>query len=334
MSLVDFEMLADSVDIKEILEELNLRIYSFNSDSIKIECPNPLHVDAHPSCFFHPESMIWHCFGCHNKGTIIDIVENYKDISRDEAKEYLNGLLGTVSNISCEKYKERFNENDMPTFQLSSMYRRDFENAGHDILDFIRRRRFNLLLFDRYGIGYNRTLNSLTLPVVYKNKIINIGERFIDPKDIKREGTKIKYKSDTPLSKCVWGVFENYNNVDPFFTEGIFDAIRMREAGYNAYALLSNQLSEAKLRFLNEHFRGEWTIVPDNDDGGIAMITAWKRQLHNSDVMIVDIRGYKDVDEMPLNDIHSVVRSRRSLMESLIKEVVVKDSEINEFDDR
>lgn len=314
--MVDFEMLADSVNIPDLLEDLGLTVLGPSGDSLKIECPNPLHVDKHPSCFFHENNMIWHCFGCHNSGTIIDIVENYKDIDRDSAKDYLNGLLGIAPEADCETIKERFTGNDLPDFQLSSSYRRDWENAGMEILSYVRRRKFNLLLFDKYGIGYNLRLNTLTLPVIYKRKIINIGERFLDP----NAETKIKYKPDSPLSQNVWGIFEGYDNRDPFFTEGIFDAIRMREAGYNAYALLSNQLSKAKLRFLNEHFKGEFTIVPDNDKGGLDMIEAWKAQIHNSDVSIVEITEYKDIDEMPVAEIHKVVRSRKSLMELMVTE--------------
>lgn len=323
MSTVDFEMLADSVDISNILGELGLRIYGVSGTQTKIECPNPFHVDAHPSCFFHNEYMMWHCFGCHKKGTIIDIVENYRDIDRDEAKDYLNGLLGIDANATSERIKERFSEGDLPSFQLSSMYRRDFENSGKDILNFIRKRNFNLLLFDRYGIGYNSVDGTITLPVIFKRKIINIGEYNINPPPGE---TKIKYKKDSPLSRCVWGVFEGYNRQDPFFTEGIWDAIRMREYGYNAYALLSNQLSKAKLRFLNDNFSGEFTLVMDNDQGGLDMVEAWKAQLHNDDVMIAcPPNPYKDVDEMPEGLTHSMVRSRKSLIDSLIKEVVVEE---------
>lgn len=330
METVDLEALVDSVDIEEVLIDLGVEVLGSNGrGGISIMCPNPMHLDRHPSCNIHATELMWHCFGCHDKGTIIDIVERFKDIERPEAIAYLNTLIGLEENPETNSVKERFEEKDMPEFQLSSHFRRDWENATEEILDFIKRRKFSLILFDKYAIGYNAKINSLTLPIVYKRKIINIGERFLDP----NAETKIKYKSDSPLSQCVWGVFEGYDNLNPFFTEGVFDAVRMREAGYNAYALLSNQLSDAKLRFLNEHFKGEFTIVPDNDKGGLLMVDAWKRQLHNADVNIVEIEGYKDVDEMPLDKIHSAVRKRVSLISKLMRNIETEE-EICETIDR
>ncbi len=317
---VNFEVLSESIDIEEfVTQELGIEIMGVSGDSFIIDCANPLHLDKHPSCYLHKTELMWHCFGCSHSGNLIDLTERYLDISRLEAVDLLKSKLGLEVDATTDKLKKRFIEKDLPEFELSSGYRRDWENAPAEVKNFMKRRNFNQELFSSYFIGYNSRLVTITMPVIYKKKIINIGERFI----LGNSDTKIKYKKGSPLSKNVWGLFDGYNKDNPFFTEGIFDAIRMREAGYNAFALLSNQLSDAKLLFLIRHFSGEFTIVPDNDAGGETMKDNWRKALHMKSASVVNIEKYKDIDEVPIDEIHKLVNKRTKLK---VKESIIENN--------
>lgn len=314
--MLNFELLADSIDAQDFLtEDLGLEYLGNSGKDIKIKCPNIFHNDKHPSCFFCREELIWHCFGCSSRGTIVDLVMQFKDFDQDKATEYLRALCGLEQDAIISKIRQRETENEIPTFKLSVEYRQDWENAFAEILRFILKRKFSLVHFDAFGIGYNNAIPSVTIPIIYGKNIINIAERFIREEE---HDSKIKYCYGASFNECVWGLIDGYNPRNPFFTEGVFDALRMREAGYNAFATLTNQLSNKKLRFLQEHFIGDFTLVPDNDDGGKKMIENWKKALHVADVYIVKVKDYKDIDEAPLNKIDEYVNDRCKMMD-LIK---------------
>lgn len=293
------------------LEEMTpyLKVYDFLTDELGIKrirkigndyamvCPNPNHIDKVTSCFFNPQLLIYHCFGCHAKGNIVTLIKHYKKFKYyREAFQYLKNYLGLDDeNYVADYVHSREDTEEETTYQLSSFYRRDWNNAPEEMKQYAINRRFNLELFSKYFIGYNLNLNSVTLPIIHDKKIVNIGERFLNPTV---EESKIKYKKGSKLSNCLWGIQNGFKKERPYFAEGVFDAIRLIEAGYNAFALLSNQLPDEKIRIIQEVFPGEeLTIVPDNDQGGRDMINNWRVMLNSSIVNVMLITGAKDADE-------------------------------------
>jgi len=314
--MLNFEVLSESIDIADYLfSDLGVRYHGKSGKNYVIDCPNPMHLDKNPSCFFDPEKLIWHCFGCRESGTIIDLVQRYRDISRMDAREELISLMGMGVDQVSKSFKKRFEDTKkMTEYNLSTEYRRDWVNARTEILQMVKRRRFNLLLFDKFFIGFNNFKITITMPIVYRKKIINIGERYV----LGTGKSKIKYLPRVSPDYCVWGMFtDDYDPNDPHLTEGIFDAIRLREAGFNAYALLSNQLSENKMRFIYNHFCGEFTVWPDNDKGGELLVEDWKKVLHFSDVKIARLEKSKDPDEASVSELKETYTNRKSLRKEI-----------------
>lgn len=297
---------------------------------ITMECPNPFHVDKNPSCSLNPIWLIWHCFGCHAKGTILDLIRTKLECDdNDEARDFLIHHVGLdkserVSEIVVSK---AFDDGSRK-YELSYHYDRDFKNANADILAFVQRRNFNLDLFKKYYIGFNNNLNSITLPVIHSQRIVNIGERFVFPSDPAR---KIMYKKGSRMAYCLWGLFDGYSQDDPVFTEGIFDSTRNIEAGMNSFALLSNQLPRDKIKLILDHFPNakSFTICPDNDAGGKEMINAWIPMLHYKEIYVMDVSPYKDSDEAPIDILRKSyinrVRLRDKIFTSTPKDYVCSD---------
>jgi len=318
---MDFEAVSENIDIQRFLfTDLRVRYIGVSGDNYIIECPDPTHVDKHPSCYFHKKTLVYHCFGCGARGSIIDLVSYNKDIDRGEAVKLIQKHAGMALNSVSASFKGRYKLKDIPEVRLSSQYRRDWENARSEIQEFVTRRRFSIPLFESYFIGYNNLMGSITMPIIYHDKLINVGERFVLGDQI----TKIKYRKDVPLSLSIWGIFDGYNPVDPYFTEGIFDAVRMREAGLNAYALLSIVLPNTKIRFIQDHFEGVFTIVPDPDQGGRKMIDNWKKVMHTNEVRIMQpTKG--DIDETPLDEIKELVHKTTRMQDYIFKGFRIKN---------
>lgn len=312
--MLDLELVSQNIDIEKFLfTHLRVRYLGKSGSNYKILCPDPTHIDKHPSCFFHKEKLVYQCFGCLNRGNLIDLIMYTQDVDEKEAELIVKKYIGMDTDSVATSLRARYEKYNMNSIVLSTQFRRDWENARVEIQEFIKVKNYNLSLFDRYFIGFNNRLGSITFPIIYGNRVINIGERYV----LGDQDSKIKYRKGIPLAMSVWGLFDGYDPVNPFFTEGIADAVRMREAGYNAYALLSIVLPNNKMRFLLDHFEGDFTIVPDGDHGGDKMIEAWKKCEHHVRVKVMQPK-HDDIDATPINEIHRLVNNRVSIRKFMI----------------
>jgi len=306
--MIDLEIIAQHINLYDLLKkELKLRECNSVGADYRIECPDPFHLDKAPSCFLSKDKLIFQCFGCGAKGTLVDLVSAFMGMSYNEAKDYVERLCSIPVDGVSKQVKGRFVKKERPAFQLSTQYSRDWKNADPSIKEFVERRNFNRDIMEEHFVGYNNYLCSLTIPIIEGRQIVNIAERWIYPPS---PAEKFKYMPEGQILYDVWGVVEGYEQEDPYFTEGIFDAWRMREAGYNAYGMINNRLYKAKLRHIVKLFPGrKYTIVPDADQGGTTMIEDWKGMLNEGDVNVVQVQGTKDIDEVPVNRIRNMVES-------------------------
>lgn len=91
----------DTREVKElcdpltIVESLGLVRGKQHGDSIVIKCPNPEHTDNNPSCRVSRQGKVFHCFSCHAKGDIIELVKMATG-NRDHGKalEYIASVCG------------------------------------------------------------------------------------------------------------------------------------------------------------------------------------------------------------------------------------------------
>ena len=312
--MLDLELVSQNIDIEKFLfTHLRVRYLGKSGNNYTILCPDPTHIDKHPSCFFHKEKLVYHCFGCSSRGSLVDLIMLTQDVDADEAETIIKKFIGMEIDAVASTLKTRYEKYNLKPVILSTQFRSDWENARYEIQEFVEKKNYNLALFDKYYIGYNNGIGSITFPIIYGNRVINVGERYV----LGDQDSKIKYRKGVPLALSVWGIFDGYDPSNPFFTEGIADALRMREAGYNAYALLSIVLPNGKMRFLLDHFEGTFTIVPDGDHGGDKMIEIWKKCEHHTRVMVMQPK-HDDIDATPINEIHRLVKGRISMREFMV----------------
>jgi DNA primase len=118
------------------------------------------------------------------------------------------------------------------------------------------------------------------------------------------------YPLKSLLSRSIWPLNLPVDGT-PIFVEGCPDALRLREYGYNAYAVLGNQLGDTKLDLIRDVFRRHDTliVIPDNDNGGDILLEWFGKLVHQFKILVtrVEFDGnpiegpdgtLKDIDEV------------------------------------
>jgi hypothetical protein len=122
------DMLA-SANILDVLErEYDLYFEAGSKGWWNTNCPLPGHDDSSPSFGVHPESGMYHCFGCGGKGTLLTFIQKVEGLSFPEAVARLSMITGidineeqselhrTVRDIKAaiNDYLSRSAETDLP----------------------------------------------------------------------------------------------------------------------------------------------------------------------------------------------------------------------------
>lgn len=119
-----FEEVKYRVDIRDVCGLLGLKLNRNN------KCLCPFHNEKTPSFSILPEKNIFNCFGCGEKGDVIQLVSKILKIRPIEAAQYLNeqfhlginnnkneNIAAVNSYLEHKKAKERFYKWENETFQ-------------------------------------------------------------------------------------------------------------------------------------------------------------------------------------------------------------------------
>lgn len=97
----------------------------------------------------------------------------------------------------------------------------------------------------------------------------NISRKEMNPRDQKYYTYLSEHLFWEGNKSCFWGTqFYNHNKKDVFLVEGIFDAVKIINEGYNAFATLNNDPRIAKnyIKLLKD--RHNIIVIADNDAAG------------------------------------------------------------------
>ncbi|MAG26458.1 hypothetical protein CMI47_12990 [Candidatus Pacearchaeota archaeon] len=149
------------------------------------------------------------------------------------------------------------------------------------------------LLYNLSGqlIGYQR-YNPKGIKGKEASKVVPILRRYY---------TYVTRADNRNVAIAVWGL-DTYNKLDKylFITEGIFDANKIHNAGYPAIAIL-NATGDKRLRTWLRMLPQAIISISDNDPAG-------KMIKKLSDRMYVTPNPYKDLGEMPQNEVNSFLK--------------------------
>jgi DNA primase len=301
----DYKKLYDriyaKINLEKVLLHYNIDHKSYHGRKGKeYLCACPFHDDSTPSFSIIDNNGVFNCFVC-GGGDFIKFIKNLEKFSSTkETLEFLKkqvGLEETVdifsivknsTNVFVQNNKEEVKNEDEEFKEIALPKSEPAENY-FDIV----KKRVTLEDIKKYGMRYcidDRIFHDrLIIPVYIHGKLVTFAARDMSGKAeiwskvkniLKQKKLskldkqkfidkflykKILYPYGTPMSKLFFNWDEAIKQKEVVICEGIFDALRIMQFGYNALALLSCHLNLYKSKVLMQNFEKIY-IALDNDD--------------------------------------------------------------------
>jgi DNA primase len=254
------------------LEEIGVKIIDKNKRNVPGVCPNPKHLDNHPSFFFDLDTQLFQCFGCNLKGRGIN-----------KLRYQVTGVLVSTQESKILKWnKIELKKKCTPSIKDLPLA---LNNEGEQ---YLLSRGFTLETIKNWNIKFDKTRDSIMIPL----EKMGFVERFLHAK---KGELKYKYVPGSDIDSDLFGI-SKYNEegfLKPsaaILVEGSLDAIWLHQLGYTtALALLHPDISQAQLKTL----KGVTSIVYillDNDAGGLNTEEKIYQKLRNNSFIVKKCR--------------------------------------------
>ena len=333
------EDLKDEIDLESFFEAMGAKKLKPTSNGYIMCCLAPDHNDSSPSFHYRTDNHKFNCYGCDFHGDIIDIVAKVKGIRFRQAINWLRSFCGWSSDTNTKELEALLDrraqvrgvqiKEPTRTVQFPYGYEPDIRTAPERFLEYIKKRGWSVTLLHQYEAGFclsGRFKERIILPIKSTHgKLLSYAAR-----DITGEADeKYLYPKNSALGESIWGLHCKQDGV-PIFVEGIADALRLRQYGFNSYACLGNQLGEVKLELIRSEFKKheQLVVIPDNDNGGSILLKWFQKLIHSFDIQIGLIQTANDVDELGKQEINDIMGSTLSIGELIAQRYQAKKSKL------
>lgn len=128
------------------------------------------------------------------------------------------------------------------------------------------------------------------------------------------------------ISNPIMGIESVNKDQDIYIVEGWLDYFKLKVLGYNVIATLSNSFTSFHYSFINS-FKGNKYFLFDQDKGGTQQVKQVCKFISTSDTswygLFIDYKLYKDVGDVDLFMIDSVLNSAKKIAICKIKEYIL-----------
>ena len=298
------------INVEELLNDLGADIKRKTKNELQFKCLNPNHRDRNASSFYNIDKHQFNCLGCSYSGSLFSLIMLVKSCSYEKSVEFLKEYTKLSDDISDDvvlskmlSIKKKTKETSkLKEIDLPLEFDNDFNKCNKSISEYIIDREINPEIIKKYYIGYcntGRYRNRLILPIIHFDKIVGFSARATwDCSHNTNIDERYLFESDSPVGKVIWGLFNNYSRNNAIFVEGIFDALRLRQHGLNAFSCLNNDITEFQIKLIATYFNDPIYIMPDNDVGGQNMIKNFHKKIFNKFNIKVSFINTKDPDEL------------------------------------
>ena len=164
----------------------------------------------------------------------------------------------------------------------------------------------------KFFLGFSEKQDMVTIPVHSPDGMeIGFVGRSIEGKDFKNT-------PGLPKSKTLFNIHRVKTADRVYVVESSFDAIRLDQCGFPAVATLGANVSNMQIDLLQKYFNNI-IVIADNDEAGGNMKSKILERL-GSRVDLVQIdKKYKDIGDMPNEEIYNIDESFGSSIESMLK---------------
>lgn len=177
--------------------------------------------------------------------------------------------------------------------------------------EYFKYRKINQQSWTKFSLGYSEKQDMVTVPVHSPDGIVlGFVGRSIEGKDFKNT-------PGLPKSKTLFNLHRVKKSDKVYIVESSFDAIRLDQVGIPAVATLGANVSNKQIELLQKYFNNI-SVVADNDEAGGNMKDRIVERL-GSRVSVIKInKQYKDIGDMPDEEIKSLKSSFDKSIESML----------------
>lgn len=248
----------------------------------------PFHEDRKPSLSVKAEWGFFKCFGCGIQGDVISFLQEIDDITFKDAIDALAERAGIElykwlaeeeESFNTERNKQIILQATVEYYQQQLLkeareylhsrglsaeqiekYRLGWADGG--LADYLKQNRYGQHICEQSGVlknGKDFFNEQIIIPNIINGNVIHITSR-----SLKDDSPKYVHLAG-PID-YLWGEF-NFTDKCVVISEGPFDAIALKEWGYDAVALLGTNLKEKHYEHLKK--ARIVTLLLDGDDAGV-----------------------------------------------------------------
>jgi DNA primase len=164
----------------------------------------------------------------------------------------------------------------------------------------------------KFGLGFSEKQDMVTVPVHAPDGMpLGFVGRSIEGKDFKNT-------PGLPKAKTLFNLHRVKTSSSIYVVESSFDAIRLDQCGLPAVATLGSNVSNIQIDLLKKYFNNIY-VIADNDEAGRNMLTRI-RDKAGSRVSEIKLNSqYKDIGDMPDDEIRSLQVSFDNTIASMLQ---------------
>ena len=279
-------------------------------------CYCPFHSNRHTSSFsVSREKGAFICFNpaCGEAGTLQELVKRVMHKTEFEAMRFISSKEAEA----LENFDELLAETmaDKPVFEEFSKDTLDKLHKGlmssDKAQEYFKSRGILSEASSYFELGYSENMGMVTVPVHSPDGVpIGFVGRSIEGKDFKNT-------PGLPKSKTLFNLHRVKKSDRVYIVESSFDAIRLDQVGIPAVATLGANVSNKQIELLQKYFNNI-IVIADNDEAGGNMKDRIVERL-GSRVSVIKInKQYKDIGDMPDEEIKDLSFSFDKSIESML----------------
>lgn len=290
-------------DVREMLDALDIRYRQHSYGDLWFKCALRNHRNDHTASAHimhmpgHEKHGIWHCFGCGESGSIINIVEQVRDVRFKEAlmmveHHQLSGDEGDVKPF----YKKPMA--GLPKFYQAPVLADDW---NPEYLSYLSKRGISWIQTVQHQLGYvdaGRLHRRIIVPIMLNHRLQTWVGRHIDPEapDDKR------ITSATGGGVGLFGSELSNPYEDPaIVSEGWGDALAIERLGFaNSMAAQTNRIHPEQFEYIK--YFPYAIFVPDGDAGGRRFVDSLTPYIQDYPVMVAHLPEGYDPNKLERED--------------------------------
>ena len=297
--------------VSRVLTGSGLQIESEVDSDYIIYCPfHPNHRT--PAGEVDKESGIFYCFSCHKVADLIELVMHTSGRSYFESARFIKSKE-VASDLSLEINKKLLEVPEYIQYDPVTISRLAQQAISSDrAISYFNQRNISKDSMSYFQLGYSEKQDMVTVPVHAPDGMtVGFVGRSI-------EGKSFKNTPGLPKAKVLFNLHRVKSADKIYVVESSFDVIRLYQCGLPAVATLGANVSNIQTDLLKKYFN-DIIVIADNDEAGGNMKTRIQEKL-GSRVSVIQLnKEYKDIGDMPDNEIKALSVSFDSTIAAMLK---------------